>query len=335
MGTSMAAVAVETDSAWSPRRLGCPVVVVVESVVVVVGSVLVVVGLVVVVVDSALVVVSSVVVGSTVVGGAVTVGCVVVAPNVRGPAVVMRPTGAGAPLVAGRVVVVGLLAASGVVSGLVVDGAREVLGWRGRVVVFDAAVGAGSAGNVGNAPGWLGVGGAGSWGTRAAEATKAARTEVVSPKANSVSRQGCRGGSRCRGDRLGIDAVVPVRLSFHCGAARQARAVPPTGTWPRTLDPTGRSCQSRRQGGRSRAAAEAILPAVARPGTAEQPATDDGGAGQGQPQRHQTAAPLGGIIQRRPAYLRAFPKQSASAPSAPLTSTTTSLPSQAGKDWRT
>jgi hypothetical protein len=73
----------------------------------------------------------------------------------------MGPTGAGAPLVAGRGVV-GLLAASGVVSGLVVDGAREVLGWRGRVVVFDGAVGAGSAGNVGNAPGWLGAGGAGS-----------------------------------------------------------------------------------------------------------------------------------------------------------------------------
>ena len=205
MGRSTAAVAAETDAAWSPRRIGCPVVVVVGSVVVVVGSVVVVVG-------SALVVVSSVVVGSTMVVGAVTVGWVVVAPNVRGPVVVVRPTVAGAPVVAGRIVVVGPLAASRVVSGLVVDGAREVLGWPGRVVVVDAAVGAGSVGNVDNAPGWRGVGGAGSWGTRAAEATKAARTEAVSPKANSVSRQGCRGGCRCRGDRLGIGAVVRVRL---------------------------------------------------------------------------------------------------------------------------
>jgi hypothetical protein len=43
-------------------------------------------------------------------------------------------------------VVVGSPPASGAVSG-VVDGAREVLGWRGRVaVVVDADVGAGSAG---------------------------------------------------------------------------------------------------------------------------------------------------------------------------------------------
>jgi hypothetical protein len=206
MGTSMAAVAAETDAAWSPPRIDCPVVVGAGLVVVVAGSVVVVVG-------SALVVVSSVVVGSTVVVGAVTVGWVVVAPNVRGPVVVVRPTVVGASVVAGRVVVVGLLAASGVVSGLLVEGACEVLGWRGRVVV-DAAVGAGSVGNVDSAPpgGRPGVGGAGSWGTRAAEATKAAKTEAVSPKANSVSRQGRRGGSRCRGDRLGIGAVVPVRL---------------------------------------------------------------------------------------------------------------------------
>jgi hypothetical protein len=189
-------------------------VVVGGSVVVVGGSVVVVGGSVVVVVGSALVVVSSVVVGATVVVGAVTVGWAVVAPNVRGPVVVVRPTVAGAPLVGGRAVVVGPLAASGVVSGLVVDGAREVLGWRGRVVVVGAAVGAGSVGSVDSAPpgGRPDVGGAGSWGPRAAEATSAARTEVVSPKANSVSRQGCRGGSRCRGRRLGMAAVVPVRL---------------------------------------------------------------------------------------------------------------------------
>jgi hypothetical protein len=130
MGTSTAAVAAETDAAWSPGTIGCSVVVVVGPVVVVVGSV-------VVVVESVVVVVGSVVVG------VVAVGWVVVAPNVRGPVVVVRPAVAGAPVVAGRVVMVGSLAARGVVSGLVVDGARGVLGWRGRVVVVDAAVGAG------------------------------------------------------------------------------------------------------------------------------------------------------------------------------------------------
>jgi hypothetical protein len=221
MGSSTAAVAAETDAAWSPRRIGGPVVVVV--VVVVAGSVVVVAGSVVVVV------------GSTVVVGAVTVGWVVVAPNVRSLVVVVRPTVAGAPVVAGRVVVVGPLAASGVVSGVVVDGAREVLGWRGRVVVVvDAAVGAGSAGTVDSAPGWPGAGGAGSWGTRAAEATKAARTEAVSPKANSVSRQGCRGGCRCRGDRLGIGAVSLVDSFFRLGCPPSAPYRPFTTPVPHT-----------------------------------------------------------------------------------------------------
>ena len=218
MGRSTAAVAAETDATWSPRRTDCPVVVVAGSVVVVGGSVVVVVG--------------SVVVGSTVVVGAVTVGRVVVAPDVvRALVVVVRPTVADAQVVAGRVVAVGLLAASGAVSGLVVDGAREVPGWRGRVVVVDAAVGAGSTGNVDSAPpgGRPGVGGAGSWGTRAAEATRAARTEAVRPKANSVSRQGCRGGCRCRGDRLGMAAVVPVRLVLpRLGLPTKRVPYPPT-----------------------------------------------------------------------------------------------------------
>jgi hypothetical protein len=112
IGSSTAAVAAETAAAWSPRRLGSPVVVVVGSVVVVV---------VVVVVGSLVVVVSCVVVGSTVVVGAVTSGWVVVAPNVvRALVVVVRPAAVGVPLVAGW--------ASGAVSGLVVDGAREALG---------------------------------------------------------------------------------------------------------------------------------------------------------------------------------------------------------------
>jgi hypothetical protein len=243
MGRSTAAVAAETVAAWSPRRIGWPVVVG--------GSVVVVGGSVVVVVGSALVVVGSVVVGSTVVVGAVTIGWVVVAPNVvRAPVVVVRPTAAGAPVVAGRVVAVGPLAASGVVSGLVVDGAREVLGWGGRVVV-DVVVGADPAGNVDSAPpgGRLGVGGAGSWGTRAAEATRAARTEAVRPKANSVSRQGRRGGSRCRGGRLGMAAVVPLRLVLPLlGCPPSARRTRPHRTWPRTTDRTARSCPSMRAG---------------------------------------------------------------------------------------
>jgi hypothetical protein len=167
--------------------------------VVVVGSVLV--------VASVVVVVASVVVvvGATVVVGAVTIGWVVVAPNVvKALVVVVRPTAGGAPLVAGW--------ASEAVTDSVGDGARVVLGW--RVVAVGADVGVDSAGTVEGVPpgGRVGVGGAGSWGTRAAEATKAARTETVRPKANSVSRQGRRGGSRCRGDRLGMAAVVPVRL---------------------------------------------------------------------------------------------------------------------------
>jgi hypothetical protein len=203
MGSSTAAVAAETVAAWSPRRIGWPVVVV-GSVVVVVGSVVVVVGSVVVVVGCV------VVVGATVVVGAVTIGWVVVAPNVvKALVVVVRPTAGGVPLGAGW--------ASGAVAGWVGDGVRVVLGWRGRVVatvVVDAEVGADSAGTVEGVPpgGRVGVGGAGSWGTRAAEATRAAKTETVRPKANSVSRQGRGGGSRCRGGRLGMAAVVPVRL---------------------------------------------------------------------------------------------------------------------------
>jgi hypothetical protein len=180
-----------------------------------------------VVVGSALVVGSSVVVGSTVlvgvvvldsmvVVGAVTVGSVVVAPDVDGaPVVVVRPTLAGTPVVVGRAVVAGPLAATRAVSGLLVDGAREVLGSRARVVVVDADVDVGSAGNVDSAAppgGRPGVGGAGLWGTRAAEATRAASTDAVSPKATSMSLQGNRSGSRCRGGGLGMAAVVPVRL---------------------------------------------------------------------------------------------------------------------------
>jgi hypothetical protein len=87
---------------------------------------------------------------------------------------------------------------------------------------------------------------------------------------------------------LGHRRCSPCSTCAFTVGLREARAVPPSGTWPRTLDRTARSCQSRRQGGCSRAAAGAILPAVAGPGAAEQPATDDGGAGQGQPRNATT-----------------------------------------------
>jgi hypothetical protein len=118
MGRSTAAVAAETVAAWSPPRIGWPVVVggsivVVVSVVVVVGAV--------VVVASVVVVVSCVVAASTVVVGAVTIGWVVVAPPVDSASVVVvRPTAAGILLGAGR--------ASGAVAGLVGDGVGKVLG---------------------------------------------------------------------------------------------------------------------------------------------------------------------------------------------------------------
>jgi hypothetical protein len=113
MGSSTVAVAAETVAAWSPPRIGWPVVVG-SSVVVVVGSVVVVGG-------SVVVVVGCVVVGATVVVGAVTIGWVVVAPNVvKALVVAERPTAGGVPLGAGW--------ASGAVAGVVGDGARVVLG---------------------------------------------------------------------------------------------------------------------------------------------------------------------------------------------------------------
>jgi len=171
-----------------------PVVVgpVVGAVVVVVPSV---------VVDAA-VVVGAVVVGPAVVDGAVTVGWVVVAPRTEGAVVVVvPPTVAGAWAVAGPVVVVGLLTARRPGLG-VVEGGGVVVGSRGAVVV-DADDGAGLVGTVGSATPGAGRGGSG-WGGRVAEATRAARTAVVSPKTNSSSLQGRRGLARCRGGGVGM-----------------------------------------------------------------------------------------------------------------------------------
>jgi hypothetical protein len=137
-GNSPPTVAAETPAGWVPPRTTGEVVVVADwvvvgsmLVVVVVGSVLVVVGP--VVVGSALVVVSRVVVDSTlevetaVVVGAVMVGSGAVLGVVMGGWVVSL--GSGASDVACRpAVVIGRLAAEGVVSGLLVGGEGAVAG---------------------------------------------------------------------------------------------------------------------------------------------------------------------------------------------------------------
>jgi hypothetical protein len=189
-------------------------VVVGSVLVVVVGSVPVVVGP--VVVGSALVVVSRVVVDSTlevetaVVVGAVMVGSGAVLGVVTGGWVVSLGSGASA-VVRRPAVVIGRLAAEGVVSGLLVGGEGAVAGsWVVVVVVKDVDVSAGSTVMVGSATPGARRGGSG-WGSRVAEATRAARTAVLNPKATSSSLQGRRALARCRGGGVGI-CIVPVRL---------------------------------------------------------------------------------------------------------------------------
>jgi hypothetical protein len=213
MGRNAPTAAGETLAGWLPSRITGPVVIVAGPVVVgaalvvgpvvvvgpVMGAMLVVVTS--VVVDAAVVVVGAVVVGPTVVDGAVTVGWVV-APRTEGAVVVVvPPTVAGAWAVAGPVVVVGLLTARRPKLG-VVEGGGVVVNSRGAVVV-DADVGAGLVGTVGSATPGTRCGGSG-WGGRVAEATRAARTAVVSPKTNSSNLQGRRGLARCRGAGVGM-----------------------------------------------------------------------------------------------------------------------------------
>jgi hypothetical protein len=226
MGRSAPTVAAETPAGWLPGgRIAGPVVVVADPVVVVgspvvVGTVVVAAGAVVVgaalvvgpvvgamlvvvtnvVVDSA--VVGAVVVGPAVVGGAVTMGWVMV-PTVEGAVVgVLRPTVAGAWVGADRVVVVGPLTALRPGPG-VGDGGGVVVVSRGVVVVLDTDVGAGLVGDVDSATPGIWRGGSG-WGSRVAEATRAARTAVASPKTNSSSLHGRRGVARCRGGGVGM-----------------------------------------------------------------------------------------------------------------------------------
>jgi hypothetical protein len=220
MGRSAPTVAAETPAGRLPDRITGPVVVVAAPVVVgpvvvgvgpvVVGAALVVgpvVGAMLVVdtgvVVDATVLVGAVVVGPAVVGGAVTVGWVV-APTVEGAVVgVLRPTVAGAWAAAHRAVVVGPLTARRP-GFAVVEGEGAVGVSRGAVVVvLDTDVGAGLMGDVGSATPGARRGGSG-WGGRVAEATRAARTAVASPKKNSSNLQGRRGFARCRGGGVGM-----------------------------------------------------------------------------------------------------------------------------------
>jgi hypothetical protein len=160
---------------------------------------------------SVLVVVTRVVVGgAAVVVGAVTGGWVLVAPTVENASVLVVVLAVvGAWPLTGPAALVGLLTARGPVAEVVVERVGALVDARGPVLGVNAGLGAGSVGTVGSARAGARFGGDG-WGSRVAEATRAARTPVVSPKATSMSRQGhrdlvrCRGGDgRCRGG--GVD----------------------------------------------------------------------------------------------------------------------------------
>ena len=193
------------------------VVVVVSATVVVVGSTVVVVGSAVVVVGATVVVVGSTVltgagsgsvglgaVGSGGPGAASGPGVGLVAPGAGGPggwaAKRTGATPAGGPW---GVVVVGV---DGPVLALDGGGARG-----GSVANEGLAVSAGTPPTA--------EGGRGSSGTRAAEATIAARTAKVSPKATSMRRQGSRCSARWRGVRGDMRAAaILVRLGVGTGS---------------------------------------------------------------------------------------------------------------------
>jgi hypothetical protein len=163
-----------------------------------------------VVVVGAAVVVGPAVGGAVVVVGPLTGGWVLVTLKAENASLlVVVPAVAGAWALTGPAALVGLLTARGPVAEVGVERVGAVVGARGLVVGVNAGLGAGSVGTVGRARAGARLGGAG-WGSRVAEATRAARTPVVSPKATSMSRQGHRdlvrwrgGGGRCRGG--GVD----------------------------------------------------------------------------------------------------------------------------------
>jgi hypothetical protein len=201
------------------------------------GSVLVVVTSVVVV--GAAVVVGAVVGGAVVVVGSVTGGWVLVAPKVENASVLVVVLAVvGAWPLTGLAALVGLLTARGPVAEVVVERVGALVGARGAVVGVNAGLGAGS---VGRARAGAQLGGPG-WGSRVAEATRAARTPVVSPKATSMSRQGhrdlvrCRGGDgRCRGGGVDMgmsrfDGIFKKAFTAHCLGALPGRI--PLRRWP-------------------------------------------------------------------------------------------------------
>ena len=106
--------------------------------------------------------------------------------------------------------VIGRLTAEGLMSGLLGGGEGAVVG-SCVVVVKDVEVRAGLVVTVGSATPGARCGDGGCGGNKVAEATRAARTAVVSPKATSRSLQGRRGLARCRGGGVGM-CIVPVRL---------------------------------------------------------------------------------------------------------------------------
>jgi hypothetical protein len=226
-------------------------VVLVGSTPVVVGS-LVVGGSLVVVVASvvvgAAVVVGAVVGGAAVVVGPVTGGWVLVTPRVENASLlVVVPALAGA--VAGPPALVGLLRAPGPVAAVGVERLGVVVGSRGPVGAVDTDLGAGWVGTVARAKAGIRRSGE-DWGGRMAEATRAARTPLVSPTATSSSLQGhrdvgrCRGRARrrCRGRDVrrcrgaGVDmGRVPVRLPVEADTAHFLGALPgriPLRRWP-------------------------------------------------------------------------------------------------------
>jgi hypothetical protein len=163
------------------------------------GSVLVVVASVVVV--GAAVVVGPVVGGAAVVVGPVTGGWVLVTPRVENASVlVVGPALTGAA--AGPPALVGLLRAPGPVAAVGVARLGAVVGARGLVGAVDTDLGAGWVGTVARAKAGIRRSGE-DWGGRMAEATRAARTPLVSPTATSSSLQGHRDLGRCRGRDAG------------------------------------------------------------------------------------------------------------------------------------
>ena len=194
------------------------------------------------------VVASVVVVGAAVVVGSVTGGWVLVAPMVENASVlVVGPALAGAA--AGPPALVGLLRAPGPVAAVGVERLGVVVGARGPVGGVDTDLGAGWVRTVARAK--AGVRRSGEdWGGRMAEATRAARTPLVSPTATSSSLQGhrdvgrCRGRARgrCRGRDIrrwrGVESAwprVPVRLPVEADTAHFLGALPgriPLRRWP-------------------------------------------------------------------------------------------------------